>query len=137
MRSLRFGTVEVFFGTVEEHLRESFGTSGDDKELLESKLVAGMLSSINYIEARHWKSIRVGVSGEISVVLKERDSLTRGTGLADSQGNYSMIIMLGRGREKVSDEDRFQTADENRRNLSHDVDFYADSSGTLHAEKRF
>jgi hypothetical protein len=67
--------------------RESFGTRRNDKELLECKLVAGMLSSVDDIEARHRKSVRVWVSGEISVVLEERDSLTRGTGLAGSQGN--------------------------------------------------
>jgi hypothetical protein len=84
MRILR----HAFFRTAEEHLRESFGPGGDDKELLESKLVAGMLSTIDHIEARHWKSIRVGVSSEICIVLEERDSLTSSTGLAGSQGNY-------------------------------------------------
>jgi hypothetical protein len=48
---------------------------------LEGKLISGMLSSVDDIEARDWKSLRDWVSGNFSIVLPERDALGRSTSL--------------------------------------------------------
>jgi hypothetical protein len=44
-----------------------------------------VLSTINHIEAWHRKSVRVGVSSKISIVLVKRNSFARGTSLGCSK----------------------------------------------------
>ena len=61
--------------------RECLGTGGDDKKLLEGKLVSGVLSSVDDVEARNRESLRDGVSSHIGVVLPQRDALGSSTSL--------------------------------------------------------
>jgi hypothetical protein len=46
-----------------------------------------MFSSVDDIEARNRKSLRDGVSGNLSVVLPKRNSLDTGSGFGGSKGN--------------------------------------------------
>jgi len=56
-------------------------TSGDDKKLLEGKLVSGVFSSVDDIEARNRHGLGDGVFGNLGVVLPKRNSLGGGSGL--------------------------------------------------------
>lgn len=60
---------------------ESLGTSRDDKELLEGKLVSSVLSSVDNIETGDGKDIGGGVASNVSVVLPEWDALGGSSGL--------------------------------------------------------
>ena len=66
---------------------ERVGSSGDDKELLEGKLVSGVLSSIDHVEAWDGKSVRAGVASDVGVVFPERNSSGSGSSLGSSNGN--------------------------------------------------
>mmetsp|Transcript_48245 Transcript_48245/g.145814 ORF Transcript_48245/g.145814 Transcript_48245/m.145814 type:complete len:391 (+) Transcript_48245:949-2121(+) len=66
-------------------LGESAGTGGDDEELLESELVASVLTTIDHIEARNRQSLGGGVSSNISIVLPEGDTLRGSSGLGGSK----------------------------------------------------
>ena len=72
-------------------LPESLGTSGDDEEFLECKPVSGMLSSVDHIEAGDGKNIGGGVSGDVGVVLPERNSPGGGTGLTGGKRNCNLF----------------------------------------------
>ena len=67
------------------NLREVLGTSGDDEELLEGKLVAGVLTAVDDVEAGDGESIRGGVAGNIGVVLPEGNTLGGGAGLGGGE----------------------------------------------------
>jgi len=66
---------------------KGFGTGGDDEKFLERKLVSGVFSSVDDIEARNGKSLGDGVSGNLSIVLPKRNSLDSGSGFGGSKGN--------------------------------------------------
>ena len=70
-----------------KYSRESFSTSGDNKELLESKFVSSVLSSVDDIEARDRKSLGDGVFGNVGIVLPKRNALDTGSSFGGSKGN--------------------------------------------------
>ena len=63
------------------------GTSRNDKEFLERKLVTGVLTTVDHVEARDRERVRDGVAGNFGVVLPERNATRSGTGLAGGQGD--------------------------------------------------
>lgn len=69
------------------NLREVLGTGGDDEELLEGKLVAGVLTTVDDVEAGDGESVRGGVAGNVGVVLPEGNALSGGAGLGRSEGD--------------------------------------------------
>lgn len=69
------------------NLRKVLGTGGDDEELLEGKLVAGVLTAVDDVEAGDGESIRGGVAGNIGVVLPEGNTLGGGAGLGGGEGD--------------------------------------------------
>mmetsp|Transcript_14404 Transcript_14404/g.21151 ORF Transcript_14404/g.21151 Transcript_14404/m.21151 type:complete len:454 (+) Transcript_14404:73-1434(+) len=65
---------------------KSLGSSGDDEILLESKFVTSVTSSVDDIEAWHWKGeLLFFISGKVSVVLVERNVLGSSSSLGDSE----------------------------------------------------
>ena len=62
-------------------------TRGDDKEFLEGKLVTGMFSSVNDIEARNGEGVGHRVAGDFGIVFPERNATGSGTSLTGGQGN--------------------------------------------------
>mmetsp|Transcript_4569 Transcript_4569/g.6952 ORF Transcript_4569/g.6952 Transcript_4569/m.6952 type:complete len:225 (-) Transcript_4569:418-1092(-) len=75
------------FASNNHRLGEVLGSSGDDEELLECKLVSGVLSSIDDVEAWNWEGIRGGVAGNVGVVLPEGNSLGSSSGLGGGKRN--------------------------------------------------
>jgi hypothetical protein len=78
-------------------LGEGFSASGDDEELLEGKLVAGVFSSVDHIEAGDGKSLGNGVSSNISIMLPERNATMGGSSLSDGKGNFRVTA----GKDKL------------------------------------
>ena len=62
-------------------LSESLGTGGNDEELLERKLVTGVLSTVNDIEAGDREGVGGGVASNVGVMLPQGDTLGGSTGL--------------------------------------------------------
>ena len=62
-------------------LGEGLGAGGDDEELLERQLVAGVLAAVDDVEARHRHGVGGVVAGEVGEVLPERHALGGGAGL--------------------------------------------------------
>ena len=62
-------------------------SSRNDKELLESELVAGMFTTVNDIEARNGERVGNRVAGDFGIVLPERHALGSGTSLTSSEGD--------------------------------------------------
>jgi hypothetical protein len=60
---------------------------GDDKELLEGELVAGVFASVDNVETGDGKRVRHGVAGHFGIVLPERHTTAGSTGLTSRQGD--------------------------------------------------
>ena len=77
----------VGLGTNLHGLREAGGASGEEHELLERELVAGVRATVNDVERRAGEGERRLHAGKVSKVLVEGDALLRGTGLSDGDGD--------------------------------------------------
>lgn len=67
-------------------LLERRSTSGDDHELLERELVAGVGSTVDDVEARGGEGEGRLDTGKVGEVLVERDTLLSGSSLRDGDG---------------------------------------------------
>ena len=67
------------------NLRECLGSGRDNKELLECKLVSGMISTVDHVETGDRKGVGDGVSSNISIVLPKRNATGRCTSLASGK----------------------------------------------------
>lgn len=76
----------VGLGTDLHSLLEGGCTSGDDHELLERELVAGVRTTVDDVEARGGEDEGGLDTGEVGEVLVERDTLLSGSGLRDGDG---------------------------------------------------
>ena len=82
---------------------EGFGSSGNHEELLEGKLIAGVLPSVDDVEARDGKNIRGRVASDIGIVLPKRDAPGGRSSLACRERDC-------REREKVREYTKFLTS---------------------------
>ena len=62
-------------------------SSRNDKELLEGKLVTGVLTTVDHVEARNGERVGDRVAGDFGIVLPERNSTGSSTGLASGEGD--------------------------------------------------
>ena len=76
-------------------LRKCGGTGWNNKKLLEREFVTSVFTTINNIEARNGEGLWDWVTGNIGVVLPERNSTCTGSSLGSSKGNCKMF-----GQEK-------------------------------------
>lgn len=67
--------------------RKVGGSRGNDKELLEGKLVTSMFATVDYVETRDGEGVRDRVSGDFGVVFPEGHATGSSTGLASRKGD--------------------------------------------------
>jgi hypothetical protein len=72
-------------------LPEGFSTSRNNEEFLKSKLVSSVLSSVDNIEAGDWENIGGGVTGNVSIVLPEWNTLSSSSSFTGSKRDYVLI----------------------------------------------
>lgn len=85
----------------------SRGTSGEDHELLEGKLVAGVGATVDDVEARDGENVRGLDTGDLSEMLVEGDALGSGSGLGGGHrdtedGVGAEVALVGGLDRKVS-----------------------------------
>lgn len=75
--------VVVDLGTDADRLGEALSASGDNHELLESKSVTGVRTTVDNVHGRGGEDVRSLDTAELSEVLVERDTLLTGTSLGN------------------------------------------------------
>lgn len=81
-----------YFTTNLHGLTEAFSTCWNDEELLKGQLVPSMLSTVDDIETRDGECVWLGIAGDVSKVLVQRDIFGGSSGLGDSKGDCPVEI---------------------------------------------